>query len=34
MIVDSLKHLPDRGDSKIFCTNVSPFDALNQDVSH
>ena len=34
MIVDALKQLFDGGDSKIFCTNVSQSDALNQDVSH
>ena len=33
MIVDALKQLPDRGDSKIFCTNVSQSDTLDQDVS-
>jgi len=27
--VDALKHLPDRGDRKIFPTNVSQSDALN-----
>jgi len=34
MIVDALRQLPDREDGKIFCTNVSQSDALNQDVSH
>jgi len=34
MIVDTLKHLTNRGDSKIFCMNVSQSDALDQDVFH
>ena len=33
-IVDTLKQLHNRGDRKIFCTNVPQTDTFDQDVSH